>query len=54
MTHIFRDMSGRAYTHLVDTFSPRGALARNAAAGGMTIWTTVILALVLLVSYLTS
>lgn len=54
MTHIFRDMSGRAYTHLVDTFSPRGALARNAAAGGMTIWTAVILALVLLVSYLTS
>ena len=54
MTHIFRDLSGRAYTYLVDTFSPRGALARNAAAGGMTIWTTVILAFVLLVSYLTS
>lgn len=54
MTQIFRDLSGRAYTRLVDTFSPQGALARNAFAGGMTIWTAVILGLVLLVSYLTS
>jgi multicomponent Na+:H+ antiporter subunit D len=53
MTQIFRDLSGRAYTRLVDTFSPQGALARNAFAGGMTIWTAAVLGLVLLVSYLT-
>jgi len=54
MTQIFRDLSGRAHTRLVDTFSPQGALARNAFAGGMTIWTAAVLGLVLLVSYLTS
>ena len=54
LTSIFRGVSSRAYDQLADTFSPRGVLARNAASGGMAIWTTVILALVLLVSYLTS
>jgi len=54
MTSIFRGVSSRAYSQLADTFSPHGVLARNAASGGMAIWTTVILALVLLVSYLTA
>lgn len=47
-------LAGRAYDHMVATFSPRGVLARNGFSGGMTLWTTVILAVVLLVSYLTS
>ena len=54
MTAVFRTVSERAYDRLVDTFSPRGVLARNGVAGGMAVWTTVILAVVLLVSYLTS
>ena len=54
MTGVFRTLSERAYDRLVDTFSPRGVLARNGVAGGMAVWTTVILALVLLMSYLTS
>ena len=54
MTSLFRSFSERTYERLVDTFSPRGVLARNGVAGGMAIWTTVILAVVLLVSYLTS
>lgn len=54
LTQIFRRFSERTYDRLVATFSPRGTLSRNAAAGGMAIWTTVILAVVLLVSYLTS
>lgn len=54
MTQTFRDFTGRAYTQLVALFSPRGFLARNGTASGMTIWTSVILALVLLVSYLTT
>ncbi len=44
----------RTYDQMVATFSPKGLLARNGFSGGMTIWTAVILALVLLVSYLTS
>lgn len=54
MTSLFRSLSERAYDRLVDTFSPRGVLARNGVAGGMAVWTTVILAVVLLLSYLTS
>jgi multicomponent Na+:H+ antiporter subunit D len=54
MTALFRNLSERAYDRLVDTFSPRGVLARNGVAGGMAVWTTVILAVVLLLSYLTS
>ena len=54
MTSLFRNLSERAYDRLVDTFSPRGVLARNGVAGGMAVWTTVILAVVLLLSYLTS
>jgi len=54
MTAVFRSMTERSYTRMVALFSPRGFLARNGTASGMTIWTTVILALVLLVSYLTT
>jgi multicomponent Na+:H+ antiporter subunit D len=54
LTSLFRSLSERAYDRLVDTFSPRGVLARNGVAGGMAVWTTVILAVVLLLSYLTS
>ncbi|MBA3067726.1 MAG: Na(+)/H(+) antiporter subunit D [Hyphomonas sp.] len=54
MTATFRTLSERAYDRLVDTFSPRGVLARNGVSGGMAVWTTVILGVVLLVSYLTS
>ena len=34
--------------------SVRGVLARNGLTGGMTIWTSVILSVVLLLSFLTS
>lgn len=54
LTALFRSLSERAYERLVDTFSPRGVLSRNGVAGGMAVWTTVILAVVLLVSFLTS
>ncbi|MFN4226061.1 MAG: Na(+)/H(+) antiporter subunit D [Hyphomonas sp.] len=54
MTAVFQRLSERAYTQMVATFSPRGVLARNGLSGGMTIWTSVILAVVLLISYLTS
>lgn len=54
MTAVFRSMMERSYTRMVALFSPRGVLARNGTSSGMTIWTTVILALVLLVSYLTT
>jgi multicomponent Na+:H+ antiporter subunit D len=54
MTHVFRSLTERTYDRMINAFSPRGALARNGTAAGMTIWTTVILALVLLISYLTS
>ncbi len=54
LTALFRSLSERTYERLVDTFSPRGVLARNGVAGGMAVWTTVILAVVLLVSFLTS
>ena len=54
MTAVFRTMMERSYTRMVALFSPRGVLARNGTSSGMTIWTTVILALVLLVSYLTT
>lgn len=47
-------LSSRAYDNMVATFSPRGMLSRNLFSGGMTLWTAVILALVLLVSFLTS
>ena len=47
-------LAGRAYDNMVATFSPRGMLSRNVFSGGMTLWTAVILGLVLLVSYLTS
>ena len=52
MTAIFRGFSGRTYDRLVDAFSPRGVLSRNPVSRGMAVWTAVILALVLLVSYL--
>lgn len=54
MTGVFRRLSERAYDRMVATFSPRGVLARNGLSGGMTIWTSVILAVVLLLSFLTS
>lgn len=47
-------LAARTYHRMVAAFSPRGELARNGFSGGMTLWTTVILAVVLLVSYLTS
>jgi len=47
-------LASRAYENMVATFSPRGMLSRNVFSGGMTLWTAVILGLVLLVSYLTS
>ena len=43
----------RTYDRLVDAFSPRDLLSRNPVSRGMAVWTAVILALVLLVSYLT-
>jgi len=51
-TTIFGRLSERAYDRLVDTFSPRGGLARNPITSGAAIWTTVILAVVLLVSFI--
>jgi len=53
MTAVFRGFSERTYDRLVDAFSPRGVLSRNPVSRGMAVWTAVILALVLLVSYLT-
>lgn len=54
LTAVFRGVSERTYDRLVDTFSPRGMLSRNPLSRGMAIWTTVILAVVLLVSFLTA
>ncbi len=52
MTIIFGRLSERVYDRLVDTFSPRGGLARSPITSGAAIWTTVILAVVLLVSFI--
>ncbi|MEX1250971.1 MAG: Na(+)/H(+) antiporter subunit D [Hyphomonas sp.] len=52
MTIIFGRLSERAYDRLVDTFSPRGGFARSPITSGAAIWTTVILAVVLLVSFI--
>ncbi len=52
-TAVFRSLTERTYERLVDTFSPRGTFARNPVSGGIAIWTTVILAVVLLVSFVT-
>ena len=42
-----------AQDQLVAGFSPRGALSRSGRAGGMAVWTAVLLAGVLLVAFLT-
>jgi multicomponent Na+:H+ antiporter subunit D len=54
MTAFFRALTERSYDRLFDAFSPRGVIARNGLSGGMTVWTAVILGVVLLVSFLNS
>jgi len=50
----FARMAERAYLRLESTFSPRGNLARGGLSGGASMWMAVILAAVLLLSFLTS
>lgn len=53
MSAVFARLTDKAYDQLVASFSPRGVLARNGLSGGMTIWTAVILAVVMLISFVT-
>jgi multicomponent Na+:H+ antiporter subunit D len=41
-----------AYNRMVDVFSPRGVLSRNGVTGAVTVWISVLLSAVLLVSFL--
>lgn len=54
MTAIFFKLTARASDRIEDTFSPRGELARGGLAGAMAVWTAILLALVLLLAFLTS
>lgn len=45
-------LSARAYKRLESAFSPRGDLARGGLSGGAAVWTAVLLAAVLLLSFL--
>jgi multicomponent Na+:H+ antiporter subunit D len=47
----FESLGGRAYQQMLASFSPRGLLARNRMSAGMSIWTAVILALILMTAY---
>ncbi|MFN7054258.1 proton-conducting transporter membrane subunit [Hyphomonas sp.] len=49
---VFAGLLQRGYDRLEATFSPQGNLARGGLSGGATIWTAVILAAVLLLSFL--
>ena len=51
---LFARFSERAYKRLESAFSPRGEIARGGLSGGATVWTAVILAAVLLLSFLSS
>lgn len=54
MSGLFSRFADRAYLRLEAAFSPKGDLARGGLSGGATIWTAVILAAVLLLSFLSS
>jgi multicomponent Na+:H+ antiporter subunit D len=46
-------MAERLYFNIERTFSPHGLLAKGGLTGGMAIWTTVILGIVMLLSFVT-
>lgn len=50
---VIAGLTQRAYDRLEATFSPQGNLARGGLSGGATIWTAVILAAILLLSFIT-
>tara|TARA_R110001592_G_scaffold9560_5_gene50602 strand:- start:2098 stop:3861 length:1764 start_codon:yes stop_codon:yes gene_type:complete len=54
MTAIFFSLTGRAYSRIESTFSPRGELARGRLTGAMAIWTAALLGLVLLLGFITT
>ena len=51
MTGVFGQLTTRAFSRLEAAFSPRGRIARGGLNNGMAIWTAVVLALALGVSY---
>ncbi|MCA8901289.1 MAG: Na(+)/H(+) antiporter subunit D [Hyphomonas sp.] len=51
MTAAFFGVTGKAYTWIEAAFSPRGELARGGLNGAMTVWTAVLLGIVLLLSF---
>lgn len=53
MTAIFFTVTGRAYTRIENTFSPRGQLARGGLQGAAAIWTAAVLGFVLLLAFIT-
>lgn len=50
---VAKRLAERLYLNIERTFSPRGLLAKGGLTGGMAIWTTVILGIVLLLSFAT-
>ena len=50
MTNAAKNVSRRVYDRIEATFSPQGQLSRGALSGGMAIWTSIVLAFVMLLA----